>query len=80
MLGNFLSCIKGVKDPFEAQEGRCDFSRDAAVEKGPHLTLRGEYPGSSQVATANMVSLSIYEEDLKDPLVGASGTSSLHAR
>ena len=32
--GNFLSCIKGIKDPFEAQEGRCDFSQDAAVEKG----------------------------------------------
>ena len=31
---NFLSCLKGVKDPFEAQEGRWDFSRDAAVEKG----------------------------------------------
>ena len=25
ILGNFLSCIKGVKDPFEAQEGRWDF-------------------------------------------------------
>ena len=24
--GNFLSCIKGIKDPFEAQEGRWDFS------------------------------------------------------
>ena len=32
--GNFLSCLKGVKDPFEAQEGRWDFCRDAAVEKG----------------------------------------------
>ena len=34
MLGNFLSCLKGVKDPFESQEGRWDFTRDAAVEKG----------------------------------------------
>ena len=34
MLGNFLSCLKGVKDPLEAQEGRWDFSRDAAAEKG----------------------------------------------
>ena len=34
MLGNFLSYLKGVKYPFEAQEGRCDFSRDAAVERG----------------------------------------------
>ena len=33
MSGNFLSCFKGVKDPFEAQEGRWDFSRDPTVEK-----------------------------------------------
>ena len=33
MLGNFLSCLKGVKDPFKAQEVRWDFSRDAAEEK-----------------------------------------------
>ena len=32
MLGNFLSCVKCVKVPFEAQEGRWDFSRDAAAE------------------------------------------------
>ena len=31
--GNFLSCIKGVKDHFEAQEGRWDFSREATAEK-----------------------------------------------
>ena len=24
MLGNFLSCSKGVKDPLESQEVRCD--------------------------------------------------------
>ena len=34
MSGNFLSCSKGVKDPFEVQEGRCDFDQDAAAEKG----------------------------------------------
>ena len=33
MSGNFLSCLKDVQDPFEAQEGRWDFSRDAAAEK-----------------------------------------------
>ena len=32
--GNFLSCIKGLKDPFKAQEGRWDFSRDVAAEEG----------------------------------------------
>ena len=39
MSGNFLSCLKGVKDPFLAQERRWDFSRDTAVEKG--LSSRG---------------------------------------
>ena len=34
MSGNFFNCLKGVKDPFKAQEGRWDFSRDAAGEKG----------------------------------------------
>ena len=26
--------MKGVKDPFLVQEGRCDFPRDTAAEKG----------------------------------------------
>ena len=34
MSGNFLSSIKGVKDPFKAQEGRLDSSRDTTAEKG----------------------------------------------
>ena len=34
MSGKFLSCLKGVKDPFKAQEGRWDFFQDAAAEKG----------------------------------------------
>ena len=34
MSGNFLRFIKGVKDPFKAQEGRWDFSLDTVVEKG----------------------------------------------
>ena len=34
MSGNFLSCLKGVKDHFGAQEGRWDFSRDSSEEKG----------------------------------------------
>ena len=34
MAGNFLSWLKGVNDPFEAQEGRWDLSQDAKTEKG----------------------------------------------
>ena len=32
MSGNFLSCSKGVKDPLEVPEVRCDYARDASVE------------------------------------------------
>ena len=38
MMRKFLSCLKGVKDPFGAQEGRWDFFRDSSEEKG--LSLR----------------------------------------
>ena len=34
MSGNFLSCSKGVKDPFDVQEGSCEFPLDAEAEKG----------------------------------------------
>ena len=34
MSGNFLSCSKGVKVPFEVQEGRCDKPPDASAEMG----------------------------------------------
>ena len=34
MSGNFLNCLKGVKDPIETQEGMWDFSRDATAENG----------------------------------------------
>ena len=58
MSGNFLSCLKSVKDPFGVQEGRGDFSQEAAAEKG--LSSRGGenllvflelWWGSSRVAT-----------------------------
>ena len=41
MSGNFLSCSKGVKDPLEVPEVRCDYPRDASVEMGI-ISLRGE--------------------------------------
>ena len=61
ILGNFLSFLNGVKECFKAQEGRWDFSRDAAAEKGlilhlgenllVFLELRLETWGSSRVTT-----------------------------
>ena len=34
MSGNILSCSKGVKDPMEDPEVRCDWPRDASAEMG----------------------------------------------
>ena len=34
MSGIFLSCSKGVKDPLEVPEVRCDFPGDTSAEMG----------------------------------------------
>ena len=34
MWGSFLSCSKGVKDPLEGPEVRCDLPRDDSAEMG----------------------------------------------
>ena len=34
MSGNFLSSSKGVKDPLEIPDVRCDYPRDASAEMG----------------------------------------------
>ena len=34
MLGNLLSCSKGVKDPLEVPEVRCYLPGDASLEMG----------------------------------------------
>ena len=70
MSGNFLSCIKGVKDPLEAQEGKWDFSQEATAEKGliscwgenllDFLELRWETWGSSWVTTGISGTCSCY--------------------
>ena len=41
MSGNFLSCSKGVKDPLEVPEVRCDYPRDASLQMGI-ISLREE--------------------------------------
>ena len=39
MLGNFLSCSKGVKDLLEVPEVRCDYLPEASAEMGVILAL-----------------------------------------
>ena len=64
MSGNFLSCSKGVKDPLEVPEFRCDMPRDASWEMGL-ISPGGEnlldFLELGQV-------LSTYDGNRKDPL------------
>ena len=64
MSGNFLSCSKGVKDPLEVPEVRCDLPRDASAETG--LISPG---GENLLDFLELWQvLSTYDEDLRDPL------------
>ena len=64
MSGNFLSCSKGVKDPLEVPEIKCDYPLVASAEMGL-ISPGGEY-------LLNFLelwqALSTYDGDLRDPL------------
>ena len=64
MLGNFLSCSKGVKVPLEVPEVRCDFPGDTSAEMGLIS------PGGENILDFLEVwqVLSTYDGDLRDPL------------
>ena len=64
MSDNFLTCSKGVKDPFEVPDVRCDKPRDASAEIGlisPGGVNLLDFLELRQV-------LSTYDWDLRDPL------------
>ena len=64
MLGNFLSCSKGVKVPLEVPEVRCDFPGDTSAEMGLIS------PGGENILDFLEVwqVLSTYDRDLRDML------------
>ena len=64
MSGNFLSCSKGVKDPLEVPEVRCDKPRDASAELGLIS------PGGENLLNFLVLGplFSTYDGDLRDPL------------
>ena len=64
MSGNFLSCSKGVKDPLEFPEVRCDSPTDASAEMGL-ISPGGE--NLLDFLELRQV-LSNYDGDLRDPL------------
>ena len=64
MSGNFLSCSKGVKDPLEIRDLRCDRPRDASAEMGLIS------PGGENLLDFLEVRqvLSTFDGDLRGPL------------
>ena len=64
MSGNFLCCSKGVKDPLEVPEVRCDLPRVASAEMGLIS------PGGENLLDFLELRhvLSTYDGDLRDPL------------
>ena len=64
MSGNILSCSRGVKDPLEVPEVRCDEPRDASAEMGL-ISPGGE--NLLDFLELRQV-LSTYNRDLRDPL------------
>ena len=64
MSGNFLSCSKGVNEPLEVPEIRCDSPRDASAEMGL-ISPAGE--NLLDFLELRQV-LSTYDGDLRDPL------------
>ena len=64
MSGNFLSCRKGVKDPLEVLEVRCDLPRNASAEMG--LISPG---GENLLDFLELREvISTYDRDLRNPL------------
>ena len=64
MSVNFLCCCKGVKDPLDIPEFRCDFPRDTSAEMGLIS------PGGENLLDFLVLRqvLSTYAWDLRDPL------------
>ena len=64
MSGNFLTCSKGVKDPLEVPEIKCDYPLVASAEMGL-ISPGGE--NLLDFLELRQV-LSTYDGDLRDPL------------
>ena len=54
---------------FRGSKGKVGFLSRRRCAKGPHIGLRGEFPGVSRVSTGNLGFLLSYDGDLRDPLV-----------
>ena len=68
-VGELFELPQGCQGTFKGSRGEVEFLSRYHRGKGPHLALRGESPGFSQVAAGSLAFLSSYYGDLSDPLV-----------
>ena len=66
-VGVLLKLPQGCQGPFQGSKGKMGFLLRPHGGKGPYLALRGESPGFSRVAAANLGFLSMYDGKLSDP-------------
>ena len=74
MSGNFLSCSKGVKDPLEVPQDKCDLL-ETPQRKWASSRWRGEPPGFSRVAAGALH----LRRGPQGPALVPSGKASPHA-
>ena len=81
MWGNSLSCSKGLKDPLEVPEVRCDLPRDASAEwASSRLEARTSWIFSSCGRCSRLTTGALdLRRGPQGPALVASGKSSPHA-
>ena len=67
--GYVRELLELYQGPFQCSRRNVEFLSRCCCGKRPHLALRGESPGFSQVAAGSLAFLSSYYGDLSDPLV-----------
>ena len=73
-VGELLELHQGCQGPFQGSKRKVGFLSLPRRGKGPHLALRGDSPGFSQVVAANMGLLSSYDRNLRDLLMFLQGS------
>ena len=77
-MGNFLSCIRHLKDPFEAQEGMWAFSRDTQWRR-PSSRVKGIISWFFSSCARKLGVPLLFQRGPQGPTCVASGKSSVHA-
>ena len=77
-MGNFLNCIRSVKDPLEGQEGRWNFSRDMQWRRAS-FRVKGIISWFFSSCARKLGVPLLFQLGPQGPTRVAAGKSSLHA-